>query len=142
MTTMAAATPKPASDADGKVAEAGEEEKPASVRAAEAIAEAEMAAAEQAKALAAAQALALMPEGLPSELTSKLRAIETEADDAARIAGAKTESRLAIHIAAVVSKAAATVDAAALHADVNALSSALGAEVLSPITFRMTAMRS
>ena len=83
MTTMAAATPKPASDADGKVAEAGEEEKPASVRAAEAIAEAEMAAAEQAKALAAAQALAL-----------KAARAQAQAEKAAREAAEAEEAAL------------------------------------------------
>ena len=89
---------------------------------------------------AAAQALALVPEGLPSELTSKLRAIEHDANDAAAIAQGRQAGTLALRISAVVPRASAQADAASLHADLPALSSALGAEVLGPIAFEMSAL--
>ena len=89
---------------------------------------------------AAAQALALVPEGLPSELTSKLRAIEHDANDVAAIAQARQAGTLAMRISAVVPRAVAQADAASLHSDLPALSSALGAEVLGPIAFEMSAL--
>jgi len=86
---------------------------------------------------AAAQALALVPEGLPDELSSKLRAIESEAHDVAVMAQAKQTSSLALHVSAVVPRVGVDVDAGALRAELPALSAALGVEVLHPVAFQM-----
>ena len=84
---------------------------------------------------AAAQALALVPEGLPSELTTKLHRIEEEATDAAAIAQQQSTGSLVLRISAVVSRGAGN----ALRADAQATSTALGVELLGPVAFETAA---
>jgi hypothetical protein len=85
-----------------------------------------------------AAAAALLPEGLPAEVSAALHAAEEATDRAAAIASSPVSgSTLQLRLSATVPRVSATLVANALKSETQALSAALGVEVLRPVAFVM-----
>ena len=85
-----------------------------------------------------AAAAALLPEGLPAEVSAALHAAEEATDRAVAVASSPVSgSTLQLRLSATVPRVSATLVANALKSETQALSAALGVEVLRPVAFVM-----